>query len=138
VDGGWRLTGQKAFGSWGRHAIWLQSAARIADDPGTEAGQVAMFAMPTTGAGVLWAENWNAFGMGETENHSFSYQDARAQMRMGFPGSRDLPAPVGSGQLGFAVVPLGCVRGAAGAARRRQRTSGSGYAVGAAGTHRPL
>lgn len=111
VDGTWRLTGQKAFGSWGRHSTWLQSAARITDDGDAEAGQVAMFAMPTNGPGVVWADDWNAFGMGETESHSFSYQDAPAQMRMGFPGSRTLPAPVGWGQLGFAVVPLGCVRG---------------------------
>lgn len=111
VDGRWRLTGKKAFGSWGQHSTWLQSAARIDDDAGAEAGQVTMFAVPTTGPGVVWANDWNSFGMAETESHSFAYEDAPAQMRMGFAGSRELPAPVGWGQLGFAAVPLGCVRG---------------------------
>jgi alkylation response protein AidB-like acyl-CoA dehydrogenase len=109
--GAWRLSGRKVFGSWGTHSDWLFSTARLPEGALPDAGAVEFFCLPTQGAGVHWANDWNSFGMAETASHSFDLREAPARGPMGFPGFATAPNPDYWWRLGFAAVALGCVRG---------------------------
>jgi alkylation response protein AidB-like acyl-CoA dehydrogenase len=49
---GWRLTGQKVFGSWGPHSDWLFSVARLPEGLVPDAGEVEFFVLPGRGCAV--------------------------------------------------------------------------------------
>lgn len=110
-NGAWRLSGRKVFGSWGRHSHWLFSSARVPAGALSDGAEVEFFFVRNDAPGVHWAEDWNSFGMGETESHSFELRDAPAHGPVGFPGFWRAPLPLDFVVLGFTAVALGCVRG---------------------------
>jgi alkylation response protein AidB-like acyl-CoA dehydrogenase len=126
TDDGWRLTGQKVFGSWGQHSDWLFSVARLPEGLVPDAGEVEFFFLPTKGEGVHWQNDWNGFGMVETESHSFELHDAPAREIMGFPGFLDA-VPSYWWALSFTSVALGCVRALLEPLMKRAATLGPGF-----------
>ncbi len=61
VDGGYRVTARKIFGSGGPAADLVIASAQY-DDP--DAGpQVLHFSVPTSAEGLTFADDWNALGM---------------------------------------------------------------------------
>lgn len=73
VDGGYRVTARKVFGSGGPAADVIVSSARY-DDP--QAGpQVLHFAVPTSAEGVTFAADWDTLGMRATGSNTVLLQD---------------------------------------------------------------
>lgn len=126
TDDGWRLTGQKVFGSWGQHSDWLFSVARLPEGLVPDAGEVEFFLLPTQGEGVHWQGDWNGFGMVETESHSFELRDAPAREMAGFPGFLDA-LPNYWWTLAFTSVALGCVRALLEPLMKRASSLGPGF-----------
>jgi alkylation response protein AidB-like acyl-CoA dehydrogenase len=75
---------------------------------------------------VLWASDWNGFGMVETESHSFELRDAPARAIAGFPGFLDA-MPGYWWTLPFAAVALGCVRALLDPLMKRAPALGPGF-----------
>ena len=67
VDGGYRLTGRKQFGSNGPVWRWLGAHAMDADAPGGP--QVVHAFVERTSPGVTVVENWDTLGMRPTQSH---------------------------------------------------------------------
>lgn len=68
VDGGYRVSARKIFGSGGPAADIIIASAQY-DDP--EAGpQVLHFSVPTSADGVTFANDWNALGMRATGSNT--------------------------------------------------------------------
>ncbi|MGR6964413.1 acyl-CoA dehydrogenase family protein [Geodermatophilus sp. URMC 61] len=73
VDGGWRITGRKMFGSLGEHWDRLGFHAM---DAGASAGPVVVHGFVPRGApGVTTVRNWDAQGMRATESHDTVLDD---------------------------------------------------------------
>lgn len=73
VDGGYRVTARKIFGSGGPAATVIVASARY-DDP--EAGeQVLHFAVPASAEGVRFADDWNTLGMRGTGSNTVLFDD---------------------------------------------------------------
>ena len=67
VDGGYRLTGRKQFGSNGPAWTWLGAHAMDADAPGGP--QVVHAFVERTSPGVTVVETWDTLGMRPTQSH---------------------------------------------------------------------
>jgi alkylation response protein AidB-like acyl-CoA dehydrogenase len=67
VDGGYRLTGRKQFGSNGPAWTWLGAHALDADAPGGP--QVVHAFVERTSPGVTIVETWDTLGMRATQSH---------------------------------------------------------------------
>jgi alkylation response protein AidB-like acyl-CoA dehydrogenase len=67
VDGGYRLTGRKQFGSNGPAWTWLGAHAIHADAPGGP--QIVHAFVERTSPGVTVVENWDTLGMRPTQSH---------------------------------------------------------------------
>jgi alkylation response protein AidB-like acyl-CoA dehydrogenase len=67
VDGGYRLTGRKQFGSNGPAWRWLGAHAMDADAPGGP--QVVHAFVERTSPGVTVVETWDTLGMRPTQSH---------------------------------------------------------------------
>lgn len=73
VDGGYRVTARKIFGSGGPAADIIVASAQY-DDPQAGA-QVLHFAVPTSAKGVTFASDWNTLGMRATGSNTVLLQD---------------------------------------------------------------
>lgn len=67
VEGGYRLTGRKQFGSNGPAWRWLGAHALVADAPGGP--QVVHAFVERTSSGVTVVETWDTLGMRPTQSH---------------------------------------------------------------------
>jgi len=67
VDGGYRLTGRKQFGSNGPAWTWLGAHAIDVDAPGGP--QIVHAFVERTSPGVTVVENWDTLGMRPTQSH---------------------------------------------------------------------
>jgi alkylation response protein AidB-like acyl-CoA dehydrogenase len=67
VEGGYRLTGRKQFGSNGPAWRWLGAHALVADAPGGP--QVVHAFVERTSPGVTVVETWDTLGMRPTQSH---------------------------------------------------------------------
>ena len=73
VEGGYRVTTRKVFGSGGPAAHIIMASARF-DDP--DAGpQVLHFPVPTSSAGVRFANDWDTLGMRATGSNTVLLED---------------------------------------------------------------
>src|SRR4051794_24155415 len=73
VDGGWRITGRKMFGSLGPHWDRMGLHAMDASDPA--APVVVHGFVPHDAPGVTTVANWDAQGMRATESHDTVLED---------------------------------------------------------------
>jgi alkylation response protein AidB-like acyl-CoA dehydrogenase len=73
VDGGWRITGRKLFGSLGPHWTRLGFHAMDASDP--TAPVVVHGFVPHDAPGVTTVPNWDAQGMRATESHDTTLEN---------------------------------------------------------------
>ncbi|HVY48072.1 MAG TPA: acyl-CoA dehydrogenase family protein [Minicystis sp.] len=72
VDGGYRVTARKGFGSGGPAADLIVTSARYED---AKAGpQVLHFAVPTTADGVRFADDWDTLGMRATGSNTVLFE----------------------------------------------------------------
>jgi acyl-CoA dehydrogenase len=73
VDGGYRVSARKIFGSGGPAADLIIASARY-DDP--EAGpQVLHFPVPASSPGVRFMDDWNTLGMRATGSNTVVFED---------------------------------------------------------------
>ncbi|MSP12704.1 MAG: hypothetical protein EXR62_07065 [Chloroflexi bacterium] len=117
AEGGWRITGQCAFGSGCQNAKWLvMPALEMEDDqpkvdPAT--GQPAPFVavFPRTAARIL--DTWHTLGMRGTGSTDYAVQDLFVPDRLIYPvAPLTHPAPGFEGPL-FRLLPLTAVLGEA-------------------------
>lgn len=73
VEGGYRLTGRKQFGSNGPAWNWLGAHAMVADAPGGP--QVVHAFVERTSPGVSVVETWDTLGMRATQSHDTILDD---------------------------------------------------------------
>ena len=73
VEGGYRLTGRKQFGSNGPAWTWLGAHAMVADAPGGP--QVVHAFVERTSPGVSVVETWDTLGMRATQSHDTILDD---------------------------------------------------------------
>ena len=73
VEGGWRITGRKMFGSLGRHWNRLGFHAMDAGDP--TAPVVVHGFVPHDAPGLTTVPNWDAQGMRATESYDTVFED---------------------------------------------------------------
>jgi alkylation response protein AidB-like acyl-CoA dehydrogenase len=74
VDGGWRVTGRKIFGSGVPMGDYLMTGA-VYDDP--EAGATVLhFPLPLTAKGVRILDTWHVMGMRGTGSHDVAIEGA--------------------------------------------------------------
>lgn len=73
VDGGYRVTARKIFGSGGPAADVIIASAAY-DDPQAGA-QVLHFSVPTAAQGVSFASDWNTLGMRSTGSNTVLFND---------------------------------------------------------------
>ncbi len=97
VEGGWRITGRKMFGSLGRHWTRLGFHAMDASDPG--APVVVHGFVRHDVPGVTTVANWDAQGMRATESHDTVLQDV-------FLPDSDVLCVVPAGPPGHPVVAV--------------------------------
>lgn len=109
-QGRFRLTGEKILASFGEHADYFFSTAKVtpADMPGC--GVVEFFYVPVDAPGAKVLHDWDGFGMRSTESHSVVYEDATAERAAGYPDFIATMQPLSYWYCLFAAVPLGCVR----------------------------
>lgn len=69
VDGGFRITGTKAFCSGAGHADGYVVAARSSDDP----SKVSQFIVPATLPGITVEPTWDSLGMRATTSHDIHF-----------------------------------------------------------------
>lgn len=67
IDGGWQLTGSKAFCSGSTHADFFIVAARAQDDVGSP--QVSQFLVPAGAEGLAVEQTWDPLGMRATASN---------------------------------------------------------------------
>jgi alkylation response protein AidB-like acyl-CoA dehydrogenase len=110
ADGNFRISGEKILASFGQHADYFFSTAKVdpADLPG--AGIVEFFFVPTGAPGVNILDDWDGFGMRPTESHTVRYDDAPAERLAGFPDFIATTQPLQYWYGLFAAIPLGCLR----------------------------
>ena len=101
-DGGHRLTGEKILASFGAHADWFFSTAKLPE------GGVEFFVLDAKAPGVTVRSDWNGFGMRSTESHSVHLDEVRARDVVGYPGFLEQAQPVSHWHPLFAAISLGC------------------------------
>ena len=108
---GFRLTGEKILASFGRHASYFFSTAKVSPDELPGAGTVEAFFVPTTAPGVEILHDWDGFGMRPTESQTVRYREAAAESLLGFPNFLEVGQPIPYVLPLFAAISLGCARG---------------------------
>ena len=108
---GFRLTGEKILASFGRHASYFFSTAKVSPDDLPGAGTVEAFLVPTTAPGVEILDDWDGFGMRPTESQTVRYREAVAESLLGFPNFLEVGQPIPYVVPLFAAISLGCARG---------------------------
>ena len=101
-DGVLRLDGEKILASFGRHADYFFSTAKLAD------GTVEFFVVDAHGPGVMVLSDWNGFGMRSTESHSVRLTGAVAREQVGWRNFLEPVRPASWWWCLFAAIPLGC------------------------------
>lgn len=116
-EGQTRLTGYKAFASFGAKAdVWMCSAR---DDEGI----VEAYLVSASAPGLTYVGNWDAVGMRGTESLAIQLQAAPAEDVLGYRGMLEGPNARHFSTLGFAAVFAGVARGAFDEARAVAGTS---------------
>lgn len=124
VEGGYRVTGQWAFASGGRHATWLGGICPLLDQAGKPLqgtrGQALWRTMLMPAAQVTFSDVWDVLGLRGTASDSFSanqlfvpidltvVRDAQDERRE--PGRLYAFSTLSLFALGFACVALGIAR----------------------------
>lgn len=73
VDGGWLISGSKAFCSGSTHADAFLVGARAEDEDGEP--RVSQFLVPAATAGIVVEETWDPLGMRATASHDVHLHD---------------------------------------------------------------
>jgi alkylation response protein AidB-like acyl-CoA dehydrogenase len=73
VEGGWRITGRKMFGSLGPH--WTRLGFHAMDTGGPTGPVVVHGFVPHDAPGLTTVPNWDAQGMRATESHDTALED---------------------------------------------------------------
>ncbi len=109
-DGRFRVSGEKILASFGEHADYFFSTAKVdpAEVPGC--GVVEFFFVRTDAEGVDILGDWDGFGMRATESHTVVYRDAVAERMAGYPDFIATMQPLTYWFCLFAAIPLGCAR----------------------------
>jgi isovaleryl-CoA dehydrogenase len=110
ASGAFALSGTKILASFGRHADFFFSTAKVTQEDLPGAGTVEFFLVPTRAAGVTVLDDWNGFGMRGTESQGVRYDGARASALLGFPDFIERARPLELWFCLFSAIPLGCVR----------------------------
>jgi alkylation response protein AidB-like acyl-CoA dehydrogenase len=86
TDDGWTVSGRKVFCTMSPGADAFYASVTYVDDEGRETYGYAV--IPTTAAGVVVHDDWDALGMRSSGSHSVSFEDVRLPphaLRGGFP-----------------------------------------------------
>jgi alkylation response protein AidB-like acyl-CoA dehydrogenase len=70
VDGGWRVSGKKIFGT--ESAVCTEFSTRALDD---ESGRVIFFRLPRDADGIRFKDTWDTLGMRATRSDDFELDD---------------------------------------------------------------
>jgi alkylation response protein AidB-like acyl-CoA dehydrogenase len=104
IEGGYRVTGQWAFGSGCRHADWLTGMSVILDDGGQPdmgpggTPRLLLFAVPSGEAEIV--DHWNTLGMRGTGSHDVRLADVFVPARRSFEvGPFESPGAAFTGPL---------------------------------------
>ena len=92
TDGGWTVSGRKAFCTMSPAADVLYTAVTFADEQGRERYGYAM--VPRETPGVVVHDDWDALGMRASGSHSVTFDDVElpaAALRGGFPAGEAVP-----------------------------------------------
>jgi alkylation response protein AidB-like acyl-CoA dehydrogenase len=106
-----RLTGEKILASFGRHASHFFSTAKVSPDDLPGAGTVEAFFVRTTAPGVEILDDWDGFGMRQTESQTVRFRNAPVESLIGFPDFLEVVQPIPYVFCLFAAISLGCARG---------------------------
>jgi alkylation response protein AidB-like acyl-CoA dehydrogenase len=110
-DGQYRLTGRKAFATFGPDADYFLCAARRADGPGGRE-VVDGFFVAREAPGLTLDDKWDPAGMRPTASVGLSLQDAPAAALLGYPGCLEGVNARHWSTVLFAAVFLGVGEGA--------------------------
>ena len=134
VEGGYRLTGRKQFGSNGPAWTWLGAHAMVADAPGGP--QVVHAFVERTSPGVSVVETWDTLGMRGTASHDLVLDDVivPADKIAGRRPYGELGVPLTAAALHFAPIGAATYFGIAAGAR----DTAVAAVVGAARGPRPM
>lgn len=106
--GVFRLSGEKILGSFGPHADYFFSSARVSPSELPGAGVVEFFLVPARQQGVELLNDWDGFGMRPTESGTIRYTRAAARTLIGFPNFIETVQPVSIWYCLFGAISLGC------------------------------
>ena len=121
VDGGYRLSGQKHFGSGSGIASFMVTTAVPADEPEPDLFFLAMQGVPWDGSsGATLTAPWDGHGMTATQSHAMAFQDFPAT-RFAWRGHLTDIATAAFGLIEcmFAAVIIGVLETAVETARRQ-------------------
>jgi alkylation response protein AidB-like acyl-CoA dehydrogenase len=110
-DGGYRISGEKHFGSGSGATTHMLTTARRPDADAPEWFLMDVRGVPWDGsAGITMKAPWDGHGMPATNSHGFVFKDFPAQ-RLAWPGTwRDMfDATGGAGGLGYTGVFPGII-----------------------------
>jgi alkylation response protein AidB-like acyl-CoA dehydrogenase len=108
ADGRFQITGEKILASFGRHADFFFSTARVQPEQLPGCGVVEFFLVRTNAPGVHVLDDWDGFGMRSTESQTVRYTSAPAEDVVGFPNFIATVQPLTYFFCLFAAIPLGC------------------------------
>lgn len=107
-DGAFALSGEKILATFGRHAAYFFSTAKVRPEQLPGCGVVEFFFVDSAADGVAIDDDWDGFGMRPTESQTVRYSNARARELMGFPDFIAVVQPLSYWYCLFAAIPLGC------------------------------
>jgi alkylation response protein AidB-like acyl-CoA dehydrogenase len=107
-DGVWRISGEKILASSGKYADYFFSTGKVSQDDLPGAGIVEFFYVRSGAPGVRILDDWDGFGMRPTESQTVLYENASAEMPMGFPNFLAAVQPLEYWFCLFTAIPLGC------------------------------
>jgi alkylation response protein AidB-like acyl-CoA dehydrogenase len=108
ANGSFALSGEKILASFGRHAAYFFSTAKVRPEQLPGCGVVEFFYVDSAADGVLIGNDWDGFGMQPTESHTVRYDNAPARELLGFPDFIAVVQPLSYWYCLFAAIPLGC------------------------------
>lgn len=128
VDGGFHITGAKAFVSGAGHADGYLVAARAADSPQDGAAPAVSYFIVPAGAGVTVEETWDSLGMRATGSNDL-HLDVRVPADSLLGGIEGLVLPLAEAMpqwlvASYAAVYVGVARSAIDAAAAHLRDRG--------------
>jgi alkylation response protein AidB-like acyl-CoA dehydrogenase len=121
AGGGFRISGQKHFGSGSGIASYMITTAVPEGEADADFFYMDMRGAPWDGStGIKLVAPWDGYGMAATQSHAFELTGYPAQ-RIAWPGSQSVVAGVAGGFFGalFTAVIVGVVQSAHAAAAQR-------------------